>query len=292
MVKKKQKNPKRSESKGLGLIEGKKLNWKEIDDLDRKKTVFFLPISPLEEHGPHLPVGTDLLTARDTAEQAIKTITRQDESITCVLLPSVPLGFCRFNQDFPGTFSVDSKIVRDVVYSFGEGLANHGFEYLVICTYHMAIGHLKGIYTAMQKLRRKYKMVVYEPWGPFFYSDKIEKQEPKLGFDTSKEVHAGFRETSLMKYQYPYLLHPSYQKLQSIYRNLQSPKVVGKSFKDLGLVDGYVGSPAKADADYGRWFFQCTVQAYVDAVFAMIQRKPLLDLPKSVKSSMKLLFWQ
>ncbi|RLF30549.1 MAG: hypothetical protein DRJ99_02240, partial [Thermoplasmata archaeon] len=34
------------------------LNWMEIDSLDRDKTIFFQPISPMEEHGPHLPVGT------------------------------------------------------------------------------------------------------------------------------------------------------------------------------------------------------------------------------------------
>ncbi|MFO8077465.1 MAG: creatininase family protein [Thermoplasmatota archaeon] len=287
-----QKKKTSKKAKNQQFLELEKMSWKEIDDLPRDKTVFFLPISPLEEHGPHLPVGTDLLTARDTAEHAMKNIMKKDASICCVLLPAIPLGFCAFNKDFPGTITVDSKIVRDVVFSFGEALAEHDFQYLVICTYHMAVSHLKGIYTAMQKLRKKYQMVVYEPWGPCFYSGKIDKQEPKLGFDTSKEVHAGFRETSLMKYQYPYLLQPSYKDLQSIYRDLHSPKVIGKSFKDLGLTDGYVGSPAKADANYGRWFFQFTVDCYVDAVFSMLKREPLLDLPKSVKSNMKLLFWQ
>ncbi len=286
------KSKKEAKTTNQPFVELEKMNWKEIDHFDRGKTVFFLPISPLEEHGPHLPVGTDLLIARDTAEQAIKQINKQDDSLTCVLLPSVPLGFCEFNQEFPGTISVDSKIIKEIVLSFGESLAAHGFQYLVIVTYHMAYGHLKGIYAAMQRLRKKQSMVVYEPWGPIFYSDEIEKQEPKLGFDTSKEIHAGFRETSLMKYQYPYLLHPSYTSLQSIYRNLSSPKVLGKTFQDLGLTEGYVGSPAKADADYGRWFFQLTVSSIVHAVFSMINRKPLLDLPKSVKSTMKLLFWK
>ena len=35
------------------IIKFEELSWKKIDNLDRNKTIFFLPISPLEEHGPH-----------------------------------------------------------------------------------------------------------------------------------------------------------------------------------------------------------------------------------------------
>ena len=120
----------------------------------------------------------------------------------------------------------------------------------------------------------------------------MEKREPKVGFDTSKEKHAGFRETSLMKYQYPYLVDESYKKLQSIYRDLQSPRILGKTFKELGLKDGYVGSPARADADYGRWYFNETVNVYVKSAIDLYEGRKLPELPKNVKLIMKSLFWQ
>jgi creatinine amidohydrolase len=156
----------------------------------------------------------------------------------------------------------------------------------------MAIGHLKGIYSGMERIMRKYDMRICEPWSPYFYNDEVEKREPKLGFDTSKEMHAGFRETSLMKYQYPYLVDESHKKLQSIYRNLQSPRVLGKTFKELGLEDGYVGSPARADADYGRWYFNETVNVYVKSALDLYEGKELPELPKKIKMIMKSLFWQ
>ena len=135
-------------------------------------------------------------------------------------------------------------------------------------------------------------MKVCEPWSPFFFSDEIKNREPKLGFDTSREIHAGFRETSLMKYQYPYLVDESYKKLQSIYRDLESPRIVGKKFKKLGLKDGYVGSPSKADADYGRWFFNEIVNVYVNSTIALYQNKKISKLPKNKKIIMKTLFWE
>jgi len=163
---------------------------------------------------------------------------------------------------------------------------------MVIVTYHMAIIHLKGIYNAMKKLKSKYAMNVCEPWSPFFYSGEIEKKEPKLGFDTSKETHGGFRETSLMKYQYPYLVDESYKNLQSIYRDMNSPRVIGKTFKQLGIKDGYIGSPARADADYGRWFFNITVDSIVQTTLDLYEGKKLPELPKNIKTAMKALFWK
>lgn len=281
-----------TKEKNSKIIKLEELSWKQIDALDGEKTIFFLPISPLEEHGPHLPVGTDFLTAQDAAIEAVKILNKRNPELTYVLLPAIPVGYCKFASDFPGSISVSGRVVRDIVYSVGSSLARHGFKFLIICTYHMAIGHLKGIYSGMKKVMARYDMKVYEPWGPYFYNNEVEKREPKLGFDTSKELHAGFRETSLMKYQYPYLVDESYKKLQSIYRDLHSPRVLGKTFKQLGLKDGYVGSPARADADYGRWFFNETVNVYAGSALELYAGKKLLELPKHVKLMMKSLFWQ
>ena len=273
------------------IFQLEELSWKQIDAFDRKKTIFFLPISPLEEHGPHLPVGTDFLTARDSAKEAIKILNEKKQELTYVLIPAMPIGYSKIASDFPGTISVNVKAIKDIVYGTSSSLAKHGFKYLIICTYHMDLGHLKGIYSGMKKTMKKYDIKIYEPSGPYFFNKEVEKREPKLGFDTTKEVHAGFRETSLMKYQYPYLVDESYKKLQSIYMDLYSSRVLGKTFKDLGLNDGYVGSPARAESDYGRWLFQDTVNLYVQSALDLHAGKKLPKLPGSTQRIMKSLFW-
>ena len=277
--------------KSSQIVQLEELSWKKIDAFDRDKTIFFLPISPMEEHGPHLPVGTDFLTARDTTKEAIKILNKKNPKLTYVLMPAIPLGYSKIASDFPGTISVDVKTIKNIVYGISSSIAKHGFKYLLICTYHMDLGHLKGIYAGMEKAMGKYDIKIYEPSGPYFFNKEVEKREPELGFDTTKEAHAGFRETSLMRYQYPYLVDESYKKLQSIYKNLYSPRVIGKTFQELGLKDGYVGSPAHAENDYGRWLFQDTVNLYVQSALDIHAGKELLGLPKSTIRVMKMMFW-
>jgi len=273
------------------LLQLEELSWKNIENLDREKTIIFLPISPLEEHGPHLPVGTDFLTARDIAKKASEILVKKKPDFSYVIFPAIPLGYCKMAACFPGTVSTRVKAIRAIIYDVCSSLANYGFKYFIICTFHMDIGHLKGIYSGINKLKLKHNIKVFEPMGPYFFNDEVEKNEPKMGFDTKKEKHGGFRETSLMKYQYPYLVDESYKKLQSIYRDLYSPKYVGKTFKDIGIKDGYVGSPSRADTDYGRWYFQDVVNVYVKSVVDLIEGNELPILPKKIKMIMKSMFW-
>ncbi len=286
------KNKKIINKKNGNFLKFEELTWKKLSELNKDKAVFFLPISPMEEHGPHLPVGTDFLIISDAVKEAIKIINIKKPEFICILMPAVPLGFCKFTTDFPGSISISSKIVRDIIFGIGSSLGEHGFKYFVICTYHMAIGHLRGIYSAINKLESKYNMKSVEPWGPYFYNNMFIEREPKLGFDTSKEVHACFRETSVMKYQYPYLVDESYKNLQNIYRDINSPRVIGKKFKDIGITEGYIGSPARADADYGRWFFSETVNMLASATIDMISGKKKGELPGNIKKIMKAMFWQ
>lgn len=274
------------------LIQLEELNWKQIESLDKEKTLFFIPLSPLEEHGPHLPVGTDFLTARDAAKEAMKLVKKKKPELTVVLYPPIPLGYAKVTTGFPGTVSTHVKTIKSIVNDICCSLAQFGFKYYVVCTFHMDLGHLKGIYRGMKKATRAYPGIrITEPWGPYFYHKEVEKREPQVGFDTKKEVHGCFRETSLMNYQYPYLVDPSYKNLQSIYRDLYSPRMIGKTLKDIGITDGYIGSPARADSDYGRWYFQQIVETITQAALDLVDGKPLPELPKKTKRLMRAMFW-
>ena len=127
------------------IIKFEELSWKQIEKMPNDKTIFFLPISPMEEHGPHLPVGTDFLTIRDTTTEAIKTLKKEKPELIYVLLPAIPLGYCKFNIDFPGSISISGKAIKEIVYSVGLSLAIHGFKYLVIFGIFIGEGIFLGV---------------------------------------------------------------------------------------------------------------------------------------------------
>jgi len=286
---KKNNNKSHSTSNSILLLE--EMSYRKINALPRDKTLFFQPISPLEVHGPHLPVGTDMMIARDVAKEAIKKLNSIRKDLSFVLMPTLPVGYANLGSDFPGTIGTDTRTIRRLVYDTCSSLGRSGFIYMIICTYHMELGHLKGVYQGVEKAGKKYNMRIYEPWGPYYYNKLVEKNEPKLGFDTSEETHACFRETSLMKYQYPYLVDPSYKDLKKMHVDLSSILTLGKTFKELGLNEGYIGDPSKADTDYGRWFFEETVNVFIKAALDLYEGRKLLDLPLNVKAAMKSFFW-
>jgi len=268
------------------------LTWKQVDALDRNATVFVLPISPLEEHGPHLPIGTDFLTTAETAKEAMQVVQKQKPNVHAVLHPPIPLGHTGMALGFPGTATIPVKTVRSIVMDTVSALADYQFRYFVICTFHMDLGHLKGIYQAIDRLQTSYPALkIIEPWGPYFYGLDVEKREPKPTFDTHLEIHGCYRETSMMLYQFPYLVDPVYKTLPPVTYDVYSPKALGKTFKTVGATEGYIGSPANATSDYGRWYYQEIVETIANATLNMLNGQPPRDLPAKTRLSMKSMFW-
>jgi len=285
-------------NKKKDIIYLENLNWKQVDALDREKTIFFLPISLLEEHGPHLPVGMDLITSKDLAVEAIKIVKKKKPELTGVLLPAIPLGSSKANSDFPGTIHTDAKIIRDIVFSVCSSLTKYDFKYMIICSWHLGFAHLKGIFQGMHKASSKLGIKVHEPTGPYFWrlkvntwDENLKKKGYNFDFDPEKQFHGGFRETSIMIYRHPELVDESYKALPTVYKNLMSAKECkGKTFKELEITDGYVGAPSKANAEYGKLHFQDIANFYADQAVKMYGGKELLEMPEKFKTYMKLPF--
>jgi len=84
-----------------------------LDALDRARTVVVLTVSPLEEHGPHLPVGVDAIAARYFAETIAERLAAGRPGWTVLLAPTLHLG--SFTFDAVGTVSVRQRVVRDAL---------------------------------------------------------------------------------------------------------------------------------------------------------------------------------
>src|SRR4029078_11492322 len=105
--------------------------WPEIREAVAQQRVAVLPVGTVEQHGPHLPLVTDVLTAAEMSRMAVERM-----PTGAVLMPPV---YCSFNEhhlDFPGTIAIQGETIVNYVTDIGVSLAHHGFRKVLLVNGH------------------------------------------------------------------------------------------------------------------------------------------------------------
>ncbi|MDZ4801901.1 MAG: creatininase family protein [Bryobacteraceae bacterium] len=105
--------------------------WPEIRAAVAGNRVAVLPVGTVEQHGPHLPLVTDVLTATEMSRLAVEQMPEE-----AVLLPSVYYSFNEHHMDFPGTIAVEGETIVRYVTDIGVSLARHGFRKVLLVNGH------------------------------------------------------------------------------------------------------------------------------------------------------------
>jgi len=231
-----------------------------LDALDRDRTLVLLPVSPLEEHGPHLPVGVDAFAARHFAEALAERITAARLGWSAVLAPTLHLG--SFTFDTVGTVRIRQRVVRDAVVDYGASLARAGFRWIVVANGHGGPGHLVALEEASAIVSRRHRVTMasvsgYLAWQ-FLRGRYLPAIEDALGRGLSAEeraafaddAHGGLWETSLMLWLRPDLVANDYRNLPAARYSLARRLVPNYPLRGGG--QGYVGHPALADPAFAR----------------------------------------
>jgi creatinine amidohydrolase len=231
-----------------------------LDGLDRARTVVVLTVSPLEQHGPHLPLGVDAFTARHLAEAVGERLVAARPGWHVVLAPPLYLGSFAFES--VGTVSVRQRAVRDVVTDYGESLARAGFRYILVSNGHGGPGHLVALEEAAAAVSRRHGVMMASFTGhlawQFLRGRYLERLEAALGRPLSPEeraaftedAHAGWWETSVMLWLRPELVDGGYRDLPPARYPLLARIRPNYPLRDGG--QGYVGHPALADPAFAK----------------------------------------
>src|ERR671912_882298 len=105
--------------------------WPELREAVKQQRVAVLPVGTIEQHGPHLPLVTDVLTATEMSRRAVERLAGE-----AVLMPSVYYAFNEHHLDFPGTISVRGETFIQYVTDIGRSLAHHGFRKVLLVNGH------------------------------------------------------------------------------------------------------------------------------------------------------------
>lgn len=271
----------------MDLLRLLEMTWVEVGELNPDQTLIFVPISPIEEHGPHLPLGTDIFGAADIAEKAARMIGEEDPQLQAVLAPPIPLGCSDITADFPGTLSLKGTTLCALVEDFCSALVKSGFKNIIITNHHLDPVHLKAILTAIEGVASRHDVRIIENIGRIVYSG-MEREEIRqgraMGLNMHTEIHADVRETSFIMHGYPHLIKTDPENLPPVPIDVREGMKKGcKTFKEMGADQGYIGTPALASASYGQLHLEEIARLTADLAMKLINGDELPEIDPHMK---------
>ncbi|MDP2856375.1 MAG: creatininase family protein [Bacillota bacterium] len=108
-----------------------KLRWPEIKEAAAQDKFIILPAAMIEDHGPHLPVDTDVVIARGICE--LTTSKMEGEAL---LAPAIVYGYSPHHMDFPGPLTITWDTFIRHTLDVLKSLIHHGFRHILVVNGH------------------------------------------------------------------------------------------------------------------------------------------------------------
>lgn len=250
------------------------LTWPEVDALERASTVAILPVGAIEAHGPHLPLGTDVIIARAMAAAGARRLDAL--GYTSLILPPIVYSPAPFAAGFTGTISLRPSVMRDQIVDIAAALAGHGFRCLAIANAHFDPAQVAVLRETIDQIRAAGAPLVAFP-------DLTRRETAARLTDEfrSGACHAGQYETSIVLAEKPDLVRESERRtLEPYLRSLSQAIREGvRTFDEAGGGQAYFGAPAAATADEGRRTVDTLGALLEEEVIAVLDRDKEMGWP-------------
>ncbi|MDY7009796.1 MAG: creatininase family protein [Planctomycetota bacterium] len=220
--------------------------------VDCKRTCV-LPMGVLERHGPHLPLGTDMLDAHYVADQAA----RREPA---VVFPQWFLGQIYEGKCFPGTIAIPPKLLLEVMLSVIDEIGRNGFTRIILYNGHGGNDSLVKFLCQCQLAEEK----PYQVYSLYYDAGLSEEDRDRLAREvwTTEDHHAGESETSLIMAHRPDLVKTEALAGQ-IGEALGRLDHVKPGYSALGWYanypEHYAGDARKASSEKGKVFAEAMI---------------------------------
>lgn len=173
------------------------LTTEDVAALDRARTVTVLPVAAIEQHGPHLPLGTDAMINEGVLARAMALA---PAGLPLLALPMMAVGKSNEHQDFPGTLSLSAETLLRMLTDVAESIARAGLRKLILLNSHG--GQPQVLEIVAQDLRARLRMAVVaaNAWRMMDREAVLPLAEREAG------LHGGGLETALMLHLRPELV--------------------------------------------------------------------------------------
>src|SRR3984885_1283498 len=259
------------------------IRWPEMAGIDRARWIAVLPLAAIEQHGPHLPLETDILIARAYLAR-VRELLSDDLPVT--FLPIEPVGISTEHTDFPGTLTLSPETAIKSWTAIGESVARAGLKKLVIVTSHG--GNSAAMSLVAQELRARHQMLaVTTAWGRLSAAATLFPAE-----EIEHGIHGGAVETSIMLAHYDAQVkreaiadfRPSTIAMKKDFRRLSAQRPAPFAWQTQDLhPSGAVGDATQASADKGERLIDQGAKAFCElpAEVDQFDLRLLSNRPKS-----------
>ena len=166
--------------------------WPDLGAYFEAESLAIVPLGSTEQHGPHLPEGTDHMIAEALAREAA-------ERTGYLCTPTINVGVSHHHRQFHGTMWVDAPVFRDYVESFSRNLTYHGIDRIVYVNAHGGnIEHLREVGRRLHDTETAYAIEwMWDESVPELVDDLFEQNGP----------HGGPKETAMIMHIANELVH-------------------------------------------------------------------------------------
>jgi creatinine amidohydrolase/Fe(II)-dependent formamide hydrolase-like protein len=243
----------------MGALALDELTWPEVRaEIANGRDTLVLALGATEQHGPHLPLGTDALIGDATARAVA-------ERLDAFVAPTVRVGCSEHHLAFAGTLSISTEtfaaIVRDLVAAVGR----HGFARLVLLPTHG--GNFGPLAAAMEGVEPVEGLEVVALTDLSLLTEGTAAMSADQGVSPAEAgVHAGEWETSLLL-----ALHPELVRMERAEEGYTGDLALGlrQAFGegiDTVADNGVIGDPRAAQADSGSAYLDRLTDLIVERV--------------------------
>ena len=162
------------------------MTWTDIKDYLTQSDMVIIPIGSTEQHGPHLPLGTDYDIALDMSKQI-------SSKTGVVVAPVLLIGYSVYHSGFPGTLSIRPETMEQVLFEVSESMIKYGFRRLMFFNSHGGNSIVQD--NVIHRINHETGAIAIA------IGDGSPIQKP--GTSDSLDFHAGVEETSIMLYLEP-----------------------------------------------------------------------------------------
>jgi creatinine amidohydrolase len=258
------------------------LHWPDVSGTGPAQWIAVLPLAATEQHGPHLPVGTDVMIAQAYLARVRELLA---DTVPATFLPLQPVGISTEHLNYPGTLTLPTDVALKAWMALGESVARAGIRKLVMVTSHG--GNSAAMTLVAQDLRAHHGLLaVTTGWSRFGAPDGLFSAE-----ELRHGVHGGAVETSIMLARYPQHVRteniadfrPASISMEKDYRWLSAHRPAPFAWQAQDLhPGGAAGDATQASAEKGQRVLDHGAAAFCELLTDLDKFDPqtLLDGPR------------